>query len=589
MNDQNRTKILAGVLAAVIAAYAGRSGVNQLLLGPVQQAEKKLELAAADLEKQELRQITLGVARRNLDDWRATSLPENPLNAQRLYREWIESLARECDFARLTVEPGRRPDRAGRFLSVSVDVKAETDLDGLSRFLFLFDQTGLMHRVSELSVRSTGSIGNPRLEISFTAEGISVQNSGERPELFVRGQLEDPLTVDSSELRVQSVTGFPVGEPFFARIDRELIRVTATDNTTWKADRGFLRTKAAAHEAGAVVELLPVAWDRRERSFDEYANLLKNTPFAVPSPPRNWSPKIAGLKDQVVAPGEEVRQSLRAEETNPDLGPPEFVLQEALPGMTLDPATGDLKWVTDSATAPGSYSVTVVMTQPSAPDVRVEAKATLTVRIPNAPPVMTLPEKALVITGQKFELRPSASDDGAADQLKWALSADVPAGLTIDETSGQLSWTPPSTQSPGSHDVTVTVTDAGEPPMSASGKITLTVEDDSAALTLLTGAITKDDIQYAWFRNKGTNERLQLKVGEHIKVAELDAVIETIEPRAVLLRDDRGLWRLNLGETVRSRKLVGEKSDTENPADSSPAQKETPPGETSPPVPSVQN
>jgi hypothetical protein len=572
MNDTQRTRLLAGILAATVAVFLGRSGFNSFVTGPISRSEKALVSAAEDLEKQELKEIGLLVARKNLDDWRAISLPENALNAQRLYREWVESLALQCGFGSLEVEPGRRPDRSGKYLSVTVDVKAETDLAGLSRFLYVFDQSSLLHRVVDLNIKSTGSQGNPRLEISLTAEGISVVNSGERPELFARTQTVSEVDGAATQIEVRRTEAFPWKESFLIRMERELLKVVSADEaseTLWQVERGILNTTAESHPADTVVELLPVLWDRREKQFDQYTALLNASPFAVPAPPRTWNPRIAGLSSQTIAPGDTVRQTARADDVNPELGAAVLTLEESAPGMTLESSTGQLTWQTENTLATGVYPVKIVMTQPGAPEVRSETRIMITVKIPNNPPELSVPEKANVVLGQKFQLALTATDDGGADQLTWSLAAGAPEGLEIDAKTGVLSWSPPNTFKPADYSVTVNVSDKGDAPLTSSGTLSLAVQDDAAIMLLLTGAVSKDDVWYAWFRNKATGDRQQLKVGEHLKVAEIDATLTAIEPRSIQFTDVQGTWTLQLGETVRQKRLAvtaEAKSDAEESA-----------------------
>jgi hypothetical protein len=64
------------------------------------------------------------------------------------------------------------------------------------------------------------------------------------------------ISATATSLRVASPAGFPKAGTFHARIDGELVRVTAGAGTgTWTVERGALGTTAAAHAAGAPVTL----------------------------------------------------------------------------------------------------------------------------------------------------------------------------------------------------------------------------------------------------------------------------------------------------------------------------------------------
>ncbi len=556
MDEQKRKKILVVVFAGVIAIAGGRSLLGRIFFEPVRLAEAKRDAAAKSLEAMQKKEVDLRSARNHLDEWRDMSLPEDTLIAQRLYREWIENLAIKCGFTVQSVEPGAKSEQRGRYLTVSVDLKGETDLPGLSRFMYLFDQAKLLHSISLMKINSTGTQGNPRLEVALTAEGMSVFSSKTRSDLFSRTGLSKSISDSETSLQVQSAKAIAEEPPFLVQIGRELVRVTSVNGDLWTIERGTHGTKPTAHSEATVVELLPVLWDRRQKDFEQYSQFLKASPFAIPAPPRTWNPKLTGLSDRTIRPGEEVRVTLKADDINPELGAARFTLLESAEGMTLDPATGELVWKTADSLAAGKYSARIAMTQEKTPDAKVEAQMSVTVQIPNATPVVKLPESAIVVLGQPFEVTATATDDGPAEQLTFSMAAGSPEGLTIDPKSGVLKWTPAMSFKPGPYEAEVKVTDAGSEPQTASQKIRLDVQDDSAVLTILTGAVSKDDVRFAWFRNKGTGERMELRVGERIKVSEIDAEISAIESRSVVLMDSRGKWKLALGDSIRQRVLI---------------------------------
>jgi hypothetical protein len=226
----------------------GRSTVSGWIFGPITKLQKELQSATAENERLNDEDIQLTAAQRNLNDWRFNSLPSNIDDAQRLYREWLFELARQCGFSGsgFEVTPGSRSAQK-EFSTVSVDVKkAEVDLSGLARFLYLFDQAGMMHRIAALKIDSPGAQGNPRLVVSFTAEGMSVAGSEDRRELLARTPLATALTESSTSLKATPSELFPTAEgfePFWIRIDREMLKVEAITDEGWKVLR-FCRYQA---------------------------------------------------------------------------------------------------------------------------------------------------------------------------------------------------------------------------------------------------------------------------------------------------------------------------------------------------------
>lgn len=561
MDEKKRTKILAAGLVAVIAVYSLRSTLDGFLMKPIRDLQRNLNMANAENESLKLQEIQFKVARKDLDDWKYISLPQNQDDAQRLYREWVHELTRQCGFSGpgFEVTPGARSQQK-EFGTVAVEVKkAETDLQGLTRFLFLFDQADMLQRISAMKIDSPGAQGNPRLLVSFTAEGMSVVGGEDKTELQPRTTITSGINETATDVNVvpnESIIIENPFRPFLVRVERELMRVESVMGSAWKVHRGFSGTKAAAHPEMATVELLPVAWDRQDKTLEQYADFVKGSIFVIPSPAKTWNPRMTGVSDKTIKLGEEVKFTVRAENFNPELGEPHFSLTEPVEGMLIDPATGEFAWKPADTLGAGEYSTTVLLTQAGNPELKLNSKVKFTIKSDNLAPLLTLAESAIVIIAREFTAAATATDDGPTESLKYSLGAGAPEGLLIDAKTGQLKWTPSRTFTPGKYDVEVKVTDSGEEPKSASRKIALDVQDDNAALTLLSAAVAKDNVWYAWFRNKGTGKTERLKVGEKLAVSDIAVEIVAVTNRFVTLKDQDGIWKLQLGDTLRERKLI---------------------------------
>lgn len=562
MDPQNRTRLLAVGLVAVVAVYMLRSTVDGIVMKPVRDLEQKLKSAQSDGDKLVEQEAELRTARSKLGLWQSMSIPENPDDAKRLYREWLLELTRQCGFGGTSFDISAGTSR-GQMGEIAVEIsKAETDLAGLARFLYLFDQANLLQRISSLSIDSQGTQGKPKLLVTFTAQALHVggdETISYRNELFPRTALTSDLTDSATVVAAQPNEGFEIPdpfEPFMVRIERELVRVDAVTDAGWTVTRGAHQTKPAAHAAGAVVELFPVNWDRRDVAIEQYLSFVDASPFVIPSPPRTYNPRLGGVADATIMPGEEVKFSARAENFDPDKGEPLFALEEPAEGMSIDPKSGEFLWKPADSVAPGKYTTTVLVTQTNNPDVQLKSKLTVTIKQPNAEPVLSIAEAATVVIGREFTLACSATDDGPVSELKYSLGSGTPEGLTIDSATGQIKWTPAASFTPGKYDVTVTVTDSGEDAKSDSKTVSLDVQDDSASLTVLTAAIGKDGVMYAWFRNTSTDKTEKLRQGDRLIVSEINAEIVEIASRWVTLRDTAGLWKLSLGDKLRERKLI---------------------------------
>lgn len=562
MGDDQRKKILVSGLALVVLVFLLRSKVDGWLRDPIRKLHREVVTAEKLHESLTAEKIQLDAAKENLERWKEISLPSDVDNAQRLYREWVQSLAEECSFSRISVVPGSKSAQK-EYSSVSVEIRnAETDLQGLTKFLYLFDQADMLQRISSLNVNSPSAKGNPRLTVTLTAEGISAAGADNRLELLARTSLTTAVKDDGKEIAVAQSELFPIAdppeefEPFLVRIDHEMLRVEAVTETGWQVARGIEGTLPATHDANSVIELFPVAWDRKGMSQEQYAAFVNSSPFVIPSPPKKYTPRITGVSSKTIKPGEEVKFIAKAEGLDPDLGTAAFALADAAEGMAIDEVSGEFHWMPVPDLAPGDYTATVLMTQEKNTDVPLDSKLKITIKKPNTAPIITLKDSAIVVLGNEFKTTATASDEDTEDTLKFSLGSGSPEGLTVDAKTGQLKWTPPKTFTPGKYDVELKVTDSAEDAKSASAKIALDVQDDFAALTLLSGIVGKDGVLYAWFRNKATDKTSPLQQGEKLKVSEITVDIVSITDRFVTMKDAEGTWKLKLGESLRQRELI---------------------------------
>ena len=93
----------------------------------------------------------------------------------------------------------------------------------------------------------------------------------------------------------------------------------------------------------------------------------------------------------------------------------------------------------------------------------------------NKPPTLDPLGNKTVTEQTLLNFTATASDPDAGQTLSFSLSADAPAGATIDASSGQFTWTPAEAQGPASFSFVVRVTDSGKPARSVGERITVTV------------------------------------------------------------------------------------------------------------------
>lgn len=96
----------------------------------------------------------------------------------------------------------------------------------------------------------------------------------------------------------------------------------------------------------------------------------------------------------------------------------------------------------------------------------------------NRPPSINPIADVVVDEGATLTLKIEATDpDLPQDQLFFSLDAGAPEGAVIDPATGDFFWTPGEPDGPGEYEVTVRVTDAGDPPLSASAAFRIQVRE----------------------------------------------------------------------------------------------------------------
>lgn len=179
---------------------------------------------------------------------------------------------------------------------------------------------------------------------------------------------------------------------------------------------------------------------------------------------------------------EQTQLTITAHATDPDLplNTLRFSLDAGAPtGTVIDPITGAFTWTPTESQGPGEYSVVVRVTDSGQPNMSDAVTVGITVREINRPPVLDPILPQLIDEQTKLTFTAHATDpDLPANSLRYNLDVgSLAAGMTIDLTSGQFTWTPSEAQGPGEYTVVVRVTDDGQPALSVSRTVGITVRE----------------------------------------------------------------------------------------------------------------
>lgn len=200
----------------------------------------------------------------------------------------------------------------------------------------------------------------------------------------------------------------------------------------------------------------------------------------------NSAPTVDPIAPVTVEEGGTVNFTVAATDADIPADAITYSLANAPAGMTVDPSTGVVSWVTGEADGPGIYNVTVRATDNGSPSLTGEAVVAVIVRELNAPPVLepvagVLPARE----GEVFSVSFTATDpDLPAQLLRFRLADGAPAGVTINSASGELRWIPAETEGGRTVTFDVVVSDSQSPELTASTSITVQVAEANSAPVL---------------------------------------------------------------------------------------------------------
>jgi hypothetical protein len=134
-------------------------------------------------------------------------------------------------------------------------------------------------------------------------------------------------------------------------------------------------------------------------------------------------------------------------------------------GAGINTNTGVFTWTPTEAQGPGSYNITVRVTDNSTPPLSSTNAFTVTVTETNNAPVLATISNYSVHAGSTLTFTNAATDsDLPANTLSFSI-INAPGSASLNSSSGIFTWTPLDAEANTTNTITVKATDNGTPPL----------------------------------------------------------------------------------------------------------------------------
>jgi len=190
----------------------------------------------------------------------------------------------------------------------------------------------------------------------------------------------------------------------------------------------------------------------------------------------NQPPVLVGVTNVVAAEGSLL--SLQLPATDADLPPNalSFALEGTIPpGLELTPG-GLLTWIPDEGFGGTEQIVRYRVSDNGSPVASSTGEVRISVLEVNNPPVFAQPAPVILDELATLDL-PLVATDPEGTTVRFRLDGPAPQGLTLNESSGRILWTPTEDQGPGSYVVLIRAADSSPETLSVVRELSITVRE----------------------------------------------------------------------------------------------------------------
>src|SRR5262249_23530599 len=157
---------------------------------------------------------------------------------------------------------------------------------------------------------------------------------------------------------------------------------------------------------------------------------------------------LAAIANQTINEGSPLSVTVSATDSDVPANTLSFSLVSPPAGASINGSSGLFSWTPTEAQGPGSYTITVQVSDSRSPALSDTKSFTVTVNEVNNAPTLAVIANQTVNEGSLLTVTASGSDsDVPANTLTYSL-VSAPTGASINASSGVFTWTPSEIQGP---------------------------------------------------------------------------------------------------------------------------------------------
>lgn len=285
--------------------------------------------------------------------------------------------------------------------------------------------------ISRLALSSTGSHTRGSWSRYFDGSDVGLQNSGENI---------DGVSVIGDDASIQiSTSGTAIASGLYAH-DEDIFEFDVAQLGSQTSGNYLSKLALNGSRAGIA------------SSYD-----IDAFHAAVGDPANPKPPVIDAIDDQTIDEQKTFRLTPTA--TDPDTNPDslKWSLVAGPSASMIDETTGEFKWTPQESDGPGTFEVTVAVSDGELSDTETFL---VVVNEVNTAPELTAIQDQTVSAGATVLFDAEASDsDFPANSLVYSISGEVPAGADFNTSTGEFTWATSNTTDARSYFITVSVSD----------------------------------------------------------------------------------------------------------------------------------